>query len=451
MKMRSKINLITTAWILFVLIVVNTIVFFSFLRLTFNMEQGELVQKAQNILNEMKVDDSAGVIEEKLTHYLNNHSFIRIINSDSKIINQVTNDPYLATKMNTPFSKELVTKRSTIHQENGEKQIIMISVPIKANGQVVKTLVIGERLLGFELGKDLLFIILVICTILGVGLSLLGGKWLSNIIINPISNMINTMEDIEKSGIPKKISILHGTKDELQKMAETFNRMIDRLNENLEKQKQFVSDSSHELKTPLTVIKSYADLLRRRGVQNEELTRHAINSIYSEATRIQKMTERFLDLANTELENSLEIKTIDLISLCQNIVNQLREVYKREFVLHYQETPIIVNADELKLKQVIIILLDNAMKYSTEKIDIYLQNHKPYTILQVKDHGIGIPENELEHIFERFYRVDKARSRETGGTGLGLSIAKNIIKQHQGDIKVTSKDGVGTSVELFLP
>ena len=373
MKMRTKINLITTAWILFVLIVVNTIVFFSFLKLTFNMEQGELVQKAQNILNEIKIDDSAVVIEEKLTHYLNNHSFIRIINSDSKIINQVTNDPYLATKMNTTFSKKLVTKRSTIHQENGEKQIIMISVPIKTNGQVVKTLVIGERLLGFELGKDLLFMILVICTILGVGLSLLGGKWLSNIMINPISNMINTMEDIEKSGIPKKISILHGTKDELHKMAETFNRMIDRLNENLEKQKQFVSDSSHELKTPLTVIKSYADLLRRRGVHNEELTLHAINSIYSEATRIQKMTERFLDLANTELENSLDIKPIDLISLCQNIVIQLREVYKREFVLHYQESPIIVNADELKLKQVIIILLDNAMKYSTEKIDVYLE------------------------------------------------------------------------------
>ena len=107
--------------------------------------------------------------------------------------------------MNAPFSKKLSQKDRPFDQENGEKQIIMISVPIKANGQVVKTLVIGERLLGFELGKDLLFTILVFCTILGVGLSLLGGKWLSNIMINPISNMINTMEDIEKSGIPKKI------------------------------------------------------------------------------------------------------------------------------------------------------------------------------------------------------------------------------------------------------
>ena len=119
--------------------------------------------------------------------------------------------------------------------------------------------------------------------------------------------MINTMEDIEQSGIPKRITIQKDTKDELQKMAETFNRMIGRLEANLEKQKQFISDASHEIKTPITVIKSYADLFRRRGIQNEEITLDAMESIYSEATRIQKMTERFLDLANTEMENSLDL------------------------------------------------------------------------------------------------------------------------------------------------
>ena len=98
-------------------------------------------------------------------------------------------------------------------------------------------------------------------------------------------------------------------------MAETFNRMIGRLEANLEKQKQFISDASHEIKTPITVIKSYADLLRRRGIQNEEITLDAIETIYSEATRIQKMTERFLDLANTELENSLDFKYIPLLSI----------------------------------------------------------------------------------------------------------------------------------------
>ena len=145
-------------------------------------------------------------------------------------------------------------------------------MPIQSNGHVVGTLEIGEKLVGLETGKDLLLSILAFCTILGAVLSLLGGRWLSNLIMKPISNMINTMEDIEKSGIPKKIIIQHETKDELQKLAVTFNRMIGRLEANLEKQRQFISDASHELKTPLTVIKSYADLLLRRGIKNEEIT-----------------------------------------------------------------------------------------------------------------------------------------------------------------------------------
>lgn len=266
--------------------------------------------------------------------------------------------------------------------------------------------------------------------------------------------MINTMEDIEQSGIPKKIVIQHDTKDELQKMAVTFNRMIGRLEENIEKQRQFISDASHELKTPLTVIKSYADHLLRRGIRNEEDALEAIETIHSEATRIQKMTERFLDLADTESGSHLEIKAINVVTLCQTIIKQLKSAYKREIILHYQDAAaIMVNADELKLKQAIIILIDNAIKYSSENIDVYLKEKEEerFTVIMVKDYGIGIPESEINNIFERFYRVDKARSRETGGTGLGLSIANNIMKQHHGEIKVNSTEGAGTEVELFLP
>ena len=263
--------------------------------------------------------------------------------------------------------------------------------------------------------------------------------------------MINTMEDIEQSGIPKKIVIQHETRDELQKMAVTFNRMIGRLEENLEKQKQFISDASHELKTPLTVIKSFADHLLRRGIRNEADALDAIETIHSEATRIQKMTERFLDLAATESATLLETKSLDLVVLCQNISKQLQSAYKRDIHLHYATPSIMVTADELKLKQAIIILIDNAIKYSTDKIDVFLNVNEQNTIIKVKDYGIGIPDYEIKNIFERFYRVDKARSRETGGTGLGLAIAKNIMKQHHGEVKISSKEGVGTEAELFLP
>ena len=135
----------------------------------------------------------------------------------------------------------------------------------------------------------------------------------------------------------------------------------------------------------------------------------------------------------------------------QKYCKQLKAAYKRDITLHYKRESLMVTADELKLRQIIIILLDNAIKYSTDKIDMYLEENEQFTIIRVKDYGIGIPETEIDNIFERFYRVDKARSRATGGTGLGLSIAKNIMKQHNGEIKVKTSEGIGTEVALFLP
>jgi len=336
-------------------------------------------------------------------------------------------------------------------QKNGEEQILIVRIPIHSNSGMTTVLEMGEKLSGLELAKDVLLSIQISSTILGALLALLGGRWLSNLIIRPISNMINTMEEIEQSGIPKKIVIQHETKDELQKMAVTFNQMIGRLEENLDKQRQFISDASHELKTPLTVIKSFADHLLRRGIRNEADALDAIETIHSEATRIQKMTERFLDLADTESGNHLDTKSLDLVALCQNIIKQLKGAYKRDIDLHFAAPVIMVRADELKLKQAIIILIDNAIKYSTDKIEVYLIVNELNTVIKVKDYGIGIPEYEIKNIFERFYRVDKARSRETGGTGLGLAIAKNIMKQHHGEIKISSTEGEGTEAELFLP
>ncbi|WP_160722609.1 sensor histidine kinase [Bacillus sp. USDA818B3_A] len=451
MKITTKINLMTTAWILCVLIAVNAVVFFSFMKITVNMEDQDLYQRADILIKEMKVEHSSTRLKDQLTPYLTGDSFIRIVQPNSNVINEVTNDKPLAAKIQPKFVREKEAVRKTIRQNKREEQILMVRVPIYSKDKITGTLEIGEKLSELELAKDILLSIQISSTILGGLLAMIGGVLLSTLIMRPISNMINTMEDIEQSGIPKKIVIQHNTHDELQKMAVTFNRMIRRLEENLEKQKQFISDASHELKTPLTVIKSFADHLLRRGIRNEADALEAIETIHSEAARIQKMTEKFLDLADTESGNLLEKKSFDLVKLCENISKQLKGAYKREIQLHFAAPSIIITADELKLKQAIIILIDNAIKYSTDKIDVAILVNEHDTVIKVKDYGIGIPEEEIENIFERFYRVDKARSRETGGTGLGLSIAKNIMKQHHGEIKISSTEGIGTEAVLFLP
>ena len=436
---------------LFILIIINVVVFFLFIETTVNMEEEMLFQKAGDVIKDIDTNKSSNNIESKLKDYLTNHSYIRIIDAKNANRLEATNDKFLTNKIKGKYTKVKESQRRVIMTEKGEEQVLIVRVPIKDGQQLNGSLEIGERLLGLEMRKDILLWILGFCTLLAMLLSLLGGRWFSNIIMRPISNMIKTMEDIEKSGIPKTIVVQNRTKDELHTLARTFNRMIERLQENLEKQTQFISDASHELKTPLTIIKSYANFLRRHGVENNEMANEAIQAIHSEATRIQKMTETFLELATLEKENVVEIKEVNLISLCEGILKQLKDVYRREITLKSNKYPILINADELKIKQVIIILLDNAIKYSNDKIEVFIEKNDQHTIIRVKDYGIGIPQEEIESIFERFYRVDKARSRETGGSGLGLHIAKSIMKLHKGEINIKSKEGLGTEIELLLP
>ncbi|MGJ7911511.1 ATP-binding protein [Neobacillus sp. LXY-1] len=447
MKITTKINLLTTAWMLIILILINFAVFFLFMKTTVNMEVNMLSQKAEEVLEGLDKNQEPSDTEGILKEYLAEHSYIRVIQQKDQILYEVTNDHLLSKKIKGKYTTNKQSQTRLISAEKGEEQVLVVRMPINKS----TSLEIGERLQGLEARKEILRVILISCTVIAALLSLLGGRWLANIIMRPISNMIHTMEEIEKSGIPKTITIQNNTKDELQMMASTFNRMIGKLQINMEKQNQFVSDASHELKTPLTVIKSYANLLRRHGIENEQLANEAITAIHAEATRIQKMTETFLDLAALENETVLELDQINLVALCQSTLKQLKDVYHREITFYYEENPITIWADELKIKQVIIILLDNAMKYSNDKIQVFLEKNKQRAIFRVKDTGIGIPRDEIQHIFERFYRIDKARSRETGGTGLGLNIAKSIMKLHKGEIKVTSKEGEGTEVSLFFP
>ncbi|WP_066304242.1 HAMP domain-containing sensor histidine kinase [Bacillus sp. FJAT-29814] len=451
MRITQKINLLTTGWMLLILILINIVVFVLFMKTTVNMEEDLAIQKAGDIVQNIRDNDKREEIERELKNNLTAHSYIRIIKPDGQVLYEVTNEKELAKKVKAKFVYTQQAERRTLRIEEKEKQVLIVRVPMQNVPQFNGSIEMGEELEGLETRKDLLLWILGVSTLLAVILSLLSGRWLSNIIMRPISNMINTMEDIEKSGVPKKITIHNDTKDELQTLANTFNRMIDRLEKNFEKQSQFVSDASHELKTPLTVIKSYANLLRRHGLEDREMVEEAIEAIHLEATRIQKMTETFLEVASLEREMELEMSMVNLVSLCHSILKQMKDVYKREINLHFEESVVLIHGDELKLKQVIIILLDNAIKYSIDKIDVFLEKKDHTIIIRVKDYGIGIPQEEIENIFERFYRVDKARSRETGGSGLGLHIAQRIMQLHKGEISIKSKEGAGTEVIVVLP
>jgi two-component system sensor histidine kinase ArlS len=446
MKITTKINLLITAWLVLILLVVNTIVFFSFMKMTVNMEEDLMLKKVHEILKKNPVSYSLTVDEGRLRSYLSSHSYIRLVNQDSKVITQVINESDL-NRIKPKFSK---VEKSELKAFN-ESQNLVVRVPIIKDHKVIGTMEMGERLTGLESRKDILLSVLGTITGISMILSLLAGRWLSNVIMKPIVNLIKAMENIEQSGVPKTIIVENETKDELQKMTNTFNRMIEKLQENTEKQRQFISDASHEIKTPLTIISSYSNLLRRHGLENKEIVKEAIESIYSETNRIQSLTQSLLSLAESEHIKNIEWQSVDIVALCQTISRQLQVVHNRSIQIHTSSPSLFINGDELKLKQVMIIFVDNAIKYSKDDIHIFIEKDDRNAILRVKDRGIGIQAEEIENIFERFYRVDKVRSRETGGTGLGLSIAKNILNLHNGSIKIHSEVNIGTEIEIELP
>jgi signal transduction histidine kinase len=370
---------------------------------------------------------------------------VRIFDTDGRLVKSFTDEEDLEglaikaiNEKGYDFTKadgEYVMTYRYPYPDEGKK-LGMIEVT-----QPQDTLLDNLSTLALVLGGASLFVIL---------LSILAGKWLANLILKPISIMSGTMNDIEKSGEFKRIPLSDQSKDELQVMGVAFNRMIERLERNYNQQQQFLSDASHELKTPITVIESYSSLLKRWGMKDEAIQEEAVEAIHHEAVRMKKLTEHLLQSASqTEPSADVEGK-IEIISFCEGIAQTFRRTVNREITIESEFKEIYAMTISSKLEQVIVILLDNAMKYSESNIQIMIKRQADEIFIGVKDHGAGISPEHLPHVFERFYRVDSSRARKTGGNGLGLSIARTLVESFEGKLEIQSEVGEGTLVTITL-
>lgn len=447
MNIKNKITLLTTFWLVCILIVVDLIVYFSFIQIATSNEKETLQSKMEHLLEQttpqeiMKRDNYV-----LLQKYLPENAAIRVLDKNSKIINSAINDDELAI-----MSPEFVSTTESELYKHAGKQILIVRLPILAGNQIISSIEIIEKLDSLDNNINTLVSVLVFSSMGALLLSIISGLFLSKLILRPISRMIQTMEEIEGSLVLKQIPLHDGERDELHKMVETFNRMIGRIETSFIKQQQFVSDASHELKTPITIIESYAKMLRRWGMNDEKVQREAIETIYEESVRMKQLTQHLLELVSSDDGEKLTLQTVDMMELCTHAAKVMRRMYKREVEIQSEYPNIRISANENKMKQLLLIILDNALKYSKTTIIISLFKDQAGVYIRIKDRGIGIPKKELKHVFDRFYRVDRARQRQTGGAGLGLSIAQNIVKQSHGDIKIFSEENVGTVVEVFLP
>ena len=260
------------------------------------------------------------------------------------------------------------------------------------------------------------------------------------------------LDGIDAGRLDTRIQI-DDLQEELKNVAVAINGMLDRINESYAAQARFVSDASHELRTPIAVIQGYANLLDRWGKDDEKTLTESVSAIKDEAGNMKDLVEQLLFLARGDSNRiRLDEQRVEVSSLIEEIVSEMRMIDNgHEFKI--SDSDVAIMADRALIKQALRILVDNAIKYTDPdgEITISAVNDGGSARLSVSDNGIGINPEILPYVFNRFVRADESRNRTTGGAGLGLSIAQWIATRHNGRIEIVSREGIGTKITLILP
>jgi len=294
---------------------------------------------------------------------------------------------------------------------------------------------------------------LIIAIPLALALAAGGGIFLARRALKPVDKIAQTAQEIEETDLSRRINV--NTKDELGRLAATLNAMIGRLEKAFQRQKQFTSDASHELRTPLAVIEAESTLALQKERSPSDY-RQSLEIISQESRQMSSLIDKLLTLARADAgKEQWNFVAVDLGKLITNLSTDI-EVLCQEKRLSFQlgqMDDLLVNGDEARLRELFMNLLDNAIRYtpSLGTVSISLRREGQMAVVAITDTGVGIPAEDIPFIFERFYRVDKSRSRAEGGTGLGLAICRHIAEAHGGKIEVESQVGAGSTFSVCLP
>ncbi|WP_071393759.1 sensor histidine kinase [Bacillus tuaregi] len=446
MRLRQKIIFSTTFLFIGLFILINFSIYFVFSYLILEGEKEQAAAETEKIVD--GISESIGEIktDKLLRAYVPINGMIQIVSSEQKPLSQVTSPSEKSLSSRDVHYYETEVKEKLTYKD---QTYLFHSIPtIGADGKIVNL----QMMKNIQSAMDdlaILRIVLLSVTIIAMIPLIISSRVLSNVITKPITSLIDTMTEIRKKGGFKRIQLESRSKDELYDMGETFNHMMDLLEANFEKQEQFIANASHELRTPLTIIESYASLVKRRGQAEPEIFHESIDAIHSEAVRMKEMVEQLLLLAKHNEEWNIQLEMIDLGEHVSQTINTFQSAYQRE--IQFQQKPnITALADTQKLKQLTYIILDNAKKYSEDAIRVEVGQKDGIPFIQIADRGVGIPKEDLNKVFDRFFRVDKARSRKMGGTGLGLSLAKEIAAAMNAHLSIESVEGIGTTVNIEL-
>ena len=315
------------------------------------------------------------------------------------------------------------------------------------------TLIIGRSTKQIEQALHGLVRTLIIAVPLALALAAGGGIFLARRALKPVDKIAQTAQKIGEGDLSQRINV--NTKDELGRLATTLNEMIGRLEKAFQRQKQFTSDASHELRTPLAVIEAESTLALQKERPPSDY-RQSLEIVSREARQMSSLIDKLLTLARSDAgKEQWNFTEVDLSKLTTNLSTDV-EVLCQEKGLSFQlgqTQDLVVKGDEARLRELFMNLLDNAIRYtpSPGTVSLSLRREGQMAVVAITDTGIGIPAEDIPSIFERFYRVDKSRSRAEGGSGLGLAICRHIAEAHGGKIEVESQVGAGSTFSVWLP
>jgi heavy metal sensor kinase len=383
---------------------------------------------------------------------------VQIYKPNGKLVTYSKSDPII------DLPSEAIPELLTGNNFSGEQKVKLseknlqdyrfMAKPVKEGKSVAYIVQVASPLTFIQTTLNRVLLLLFVSLPLTVVIAgFLAGKFLASITLKPLNNMIGTVKQITEANLDMRVDVPQN-EDEIHELAETFNDMLSRINHSFIVQRQFIQDVSHELKTPLTVLRGEMEVaLKRQRSLNEY--KDILESNLDETKKISRILESLLTLARFDSDRlSLNMDPVNIVGLISDIQNDIEilAIQKNiQIAMASNESTMIINIDSERIRRALYNILDNAIKYTPEngRIDIDISKGSDSARIRISDSGSGISDEDIPYIFDRFYRADKARRSE--GYGLGLSITKSIIRAHGGSIEVESPPGQGAAFTVILP
>ncbi|MED4051818.1 HAMP domain-containing sensor histidine kinase [Priestia megaterium] len=456
LPIRWKITLWSSMFLFFLFLSYN---FFQYIVIDngiLNYEKQNGIHQLKEVLAFIQSDDEP----LSLKQIENSEGYLSKINEKNQLIRILDRKGNIITSTSNNVSPNWQQPKTVKHQEykvirNHDERLLVLRSPIVTDNftgtvEIVRNMEMSDAFM------DKVFLLMLVAGVGSLIFSILGGTILAKKILSNIQALTLTMKKIKTNGLEERVPV-NEKNDEFAQLGSLFNELMDSLEDSFLQQKQFVEDASHELRTPLAIIQGHLMLLNRWGKNDAAVLDKSLKSSLKEVERLTNLVQELLELSRAEnsLINPVDAEPINVWTTVQHVVRNFEVVYSDyEFKIKHFHENLYVNISSRHLEQILIILLDNAVKYSKKEekevvIDCSLINEK--VSLKVMDKGIGIPKEDIPYILNRFYRVDKARSRKQGGLGLGLAIAKRWVEKYHGTINIESKEGEGTNVTIVLP